>query len=245
MTDSVETLGVDLRTRVKNLGAREKARRKKCRIGVSITEKNRVFQTYYMKVGVKKLSRAGMGPARTWRVHAVEIALPGRFQLRRQMAAAAGKKGTTSLSLFMEASGFAVGKELSTMATQISAEGVCIGRWHVEQEEARLNQVVEVQMWRQVRGLAGGCDVRDPCSGHHVATVACLGVWDRSKSWRGARVPERREEDALATGQVSLLEEVGSIARVRRLKVGLWMELALVVLRKKTKEERSDNLGML
>ena len=50
-----------------------------------------------MKEGVKQLLRAGMVPARTWRVHAVGIAPTGRFKLRRQMAAAAGKKGTISL----------------------------------------------------------------------------------------------------------------------------------------------------
>ena len=32
MADSVETLGVDLRTRVKRLGVKEKARRKKCTV---------------------------------------------------------------------------------------------------------------------------------------------------------------------------------------------------------------------
>ena len=32
LADSVETLGVDLRTRVKRLGAKEKARRKQCNV---------------------------------------------------------------------------------------------------------------------------------------------------------------------------------------------------------------------
>ena len=72
--DSVETLGVDLRTRVKKMGAKEKARRKKCNVRFSVFKKNKTFQKNYMKIGVKKLSRAGMVPARTWRVHAVEIA---------------------------------------------------------------------------------------------------------------------------------------------------------------------------
>ena len=73
MADSVETLGVDLRTRVKNLGAKEKARRKKCKVRFSLIQKNNAFQKNYMKVGVKKLLRAGMMPARTWEVHAVEM----------------------------------------------------------------------------------------------------------------------------------------------------------------------------
>ena len=38
MADSVETLDVDLRTGVKNLGAKEKARRKKCKVRFSLEE---------------------------------------------------------------------------------------------------------------------------------------------------------------------------------------------------------------
>ena len=63
--DSVETLGVDLGTRVKGLGAKEKARRKKCKVRFSMINKNEAFRRNYMKVGVKKLPRAGMMPART------------------------------------------------------------------------------------------------------------------------------------------------------------------------------------
>ena len=44
LADSVETLGVDLRTRVKRLGAKEKARSKKCKVRLSITKKNKAFQ---------------------------------------------------------------------------------------------------------------------------------------------------------------------------------------------------------
>ena len=44
------------------------------------------------------------------------------------MAAAAVKKSTTSLSLFMEASVFEVEEELSTMATQYWTQGVWTGK---------------------------------------------------------------------------------------------------------------------
>ena len=67
LADCVETLGVDLRTRVKRLGAKEKARINKCNLRFPIIKKSKVFQKNYMKVGVKKLLRAGMMPARTWR----------------------------------------------------------------------------------------------------------------------------------------------------------------------------------
>ena len=62
LADSVETLGVDLRTRVKRLGAR----RKKCKVRISIFKKNKASRKNCMKVVVKQLLRAGMMPARTW-----------------------------------------------------------------------------------------------------------------------------------------------------------------------------------
>ena len=163
MADSVESLGVELRTRIKKLGAKEQARRKKCRLRFSLTKKNKVFQKSYTKVGVNKLFWTDMVPARTWRVHAVEMAPTERLKLGRQMAAAAGKKSTTSLSLFMEVFGLEGEEELPIMATQTWAEGAWIGKWHTEQKEAWLNQVFEVQTWRQVRGPAGAvmCETRD------------------------------------------------------------------------------------
>ena len=44
LADSVETLGVDLRTKVKRLGAKEKARRKKCKVRFSLIKKNKAVQ---------------------------------------------------------------------------------------------------------------------------------------------------------------------------------------------------------
>ena len=132
LAGSVETLGVDLRTRVKSFGAKEKARRKKCKARFSLIKRKNPFQKNYMKVGVKKLLRAGMMPARTWEVYAVGMAHTERLKLRRQMAAAACKKSTTSLSLFMEANGLEVEEELSTMATQYWTEGAWTGKWRHE-----------------------------------------------------------------------------------------------------------------
>ena len=49
---------------------------------------------------------------------AVGVAPIERFKLRRQMAAAAGKKESVSLALFLEVNDLEVEEELSTMATQ-------------------------------------------------------------------------------------------------------------------------------
>ena len=144
MARSVETLGVDSRTRVKRLEVKEKARRKKCKARFSLIKKNKVFQKSYMKVGVKKLLRAGMVPARTWGVDAVVMALPERIKLRRQMAASAGKKSTTSLSLVTEVFGFEVEEALCTMATQACAEVV----WIVQMAHRTKRTTVEIRFWR-------------------------------------------------------------------------------------------------
>ena len=52
----------------------------------------------------------------------MEMSPTKRLNTRRQTAAAAGNKSTTSLSLFMAAYGFEVEEELSTMATQYWTE---------------------------------------------------------------------------------------------------------------------------
>ena len=72
------------------------------------------------------------------------------------MAAAAGKKSTTSLSFSMEAFGL-------LWPPSIGTEGDWIGKWPVEQQEAWMNQALEVQTWRQVRGPAGAvvCETSD------------------------------------------------------------------------------------
>ena len=44
VAESVATLGVDLRTQTKQLGAKEKARRQTCDVRFSLIEKNRVLQ---------------------------------------------------------------------------------------------------------------------------------------------------------------------------------------------------------
>ena len=78
----------------------------------------------------------------------------------RQMAAAAVKKST---SLFTEAFGVEVEEEFSIMAIQTAAEGAWTRKWCTEQKEASQNQILEVQMQSQVRGLAGAvmCETRD------------------------------------------------------------------------------------
>ena len=111
--DSVDTWGVDLRKRANKLEAKEKTRRKKCRVRFSLIKKNKTFQKSYMKVGVKKV-------------------LPGEVETEetdgeQQQA----KESTTSLSS-SHGSIWPLKKreELSTLASQYWAEGVWSGKWH-------------------------------------------------------------------------------------------------------------------
>ena len=149
LATTAETLGVDWRTRTKQLGAKEK---------------NRVFQQNFLRIGVRKLLRMGWVLARVWGGQAVGISpTEKKLKLRRQVAVAAGKKESVSLSLFLEVNNLEVEEELSTMTTLFWAEGVWIGRRRREQQKAWRKQIFEVQTWRQVGGLAGAvmCQTRD------------------------------------------------------------------------------------
>ena len=54
MADSVETLGVGLRKGVKRLGAKEKARRKKCKAKFSLMKKNKAHESWCQEVATCK-----------------------------------------------------------------------------------------------------------------------------------------------------------------------------------------------
>ena len=79
LATNVETFGVDLRTRTKQLGAKEKARRKKCDVRLSLIGKHRAFGKIYMRTGVRRLC-------------VIE-----RLRWRRQMAGAAAGKEESAL----------------------------------------------------------------------------------------------------------------------------------------------------
>ena len=64
MTDSVETLRVDLRTRVKSLGAKEKARRKKCRVRFSLIKKNKGLPEELHEDGGQEVATSGYGASK-------------------------------------------------------------------------------------------------------------------------------------------------------------------------------------
>ena len=86
-----------------------------------------------MKVGVKKLLRAGMVPARNWVSSCSGDSSNGKIQIEETYGSSSSrKKGTASLSLFMEAYGLEIEEELSTVATQY----FWMGKRYHEQREA-------------------------------------------------------------------------------------------------------------
>ena len=64
MADNVETLGVDLRTGVKSLGAKEKGRRKKCRMRFSLIKRNKAFQKKASQGGGQEVVTSGHGASK-------------------------------------------------------------------------------------------------------------------------------------------------------------------------------------
>ena len=144
------------------------------------------------------------------------------------MAAAAGKTSTTSLPLFMEAFGLEVEEGLCTLATQYWAEGVGIGEWHHEQKEAWMNQIFEDQTWR-VRGPAGAevCETKD------------LGIkWPH---WHALifKCPKAVKKMLLQQAR-TYWKKWAAKHEYEELKEGVWLEPALVLLRKKTKEDWTE-----
>ena len=82
MADSVETLGVDLRTRVRKLGAKEEMRRKRCKLRFSIIKKKNPEDPKFSNFIFKKpchVSRFFAFPTtRGW--HAVLTLFPRKWQ---------------------------------------------------------------------------------------------------------------------------------------------------------------------
>ena len=112
------------------VGAKEKARWKKCDVRFSLIRKIGSFRKNSMRTVVRKLLRRGED--KLWALRPTE-----RLKWRRQMAAAAaGKKGSVSLSLFLEVNNLEVEEELSTMATLAWTEGCWLGKWIKEQQKA-------------------------------------------------------------------------------------------------------------
>ena len=125
---SVETPGVHLRTRTKQLGAKEKARRKKCDVRLSIVRSNRVKKE---KLDVRKLLRNGPSPRK-------KVVRTGRWPFvhrKVEVEATDGGNESASFSLFMEGD-LEVEGNLSTMATPFGRKACGWAGWGRKQQKA-------------------------------------------------------------------------------------------------------------
>ena len=122
--NSVEPLGVDLRTRPERSGAKEKARRRRCDVRFSFVRWNWVFQKSFLRIGVRKLLRMGLVPARVRGGQAVGSAPTEGLKLRKQVAATAGNKESVSLSLFMDGYALLGRRCVDEQMVKGAAEGV-------------------------------------------------------------------------------------------------------------------------
>ena len=132
-------------------------------VKVLFTQRNCVFQKSGMRVCARKVSRMGLIPARVWGGQALKIAPPERLKLKRQMAAAAGKKESFSPPLFLDANRSEVEQEFSTMATLFWAEGVRTGQMKGRAPEGVEKADIRRSMIGQVKRFAGvvACKTRD------------------------------------------------------------------------------------
>ena len=90
---SVETLGEDLRTKTKQLGVKERLRRKKCDVRLFAHQENIIFQKSYMSIGMRKLLRTGLVPARAWRCQPVGMAPTEKAQVGETNGSSSRQEG--------------------------------------------------------------------------------------------------------------------------------------------------------
>ena len=125
MADSVETLGSVFENQSQEVGSERKSKKEEVQGEILVHQEEQGLPEELHEGGGQEVVTSGYGASEDVG-SAVGLAPTERLKLRRQMAAAAGKKSRTSLSLFMQARGREVEEELSTFATQYWAEGAWI-----------------------------------------------------------------------------------------------------------------------
>ena len=103
MAGSVETLGVDLRKQNETVGSKkQKARRKKCKCEVLARQERSGLPEKLHGDRSEEVFEDRLGSCESAGGQAVGVAPTERHNLRRQMAAAVGKKESVSLSFFLD-----------------------------------------------------------------------------------------------------------------------------------------------
>ena len=110
-------------------GAKEKARRRKCDLKFLICHKESRLSAEQYEDWFEEAVEDGLGLCESvGEDKPLALRFIERLKLRRQVAAAAGKNLSVSLSLFIEPNNLEGKEDLSTMATLCWAAGVWMGR---------------------------------------------------------------------------------------------------------------------
>ena len=118
-------MGVDLRTRVKKLGAKKQARSKKCKLRFSNINKNQSLPEKLHESGGQEVVTGGHGASKDL---VSSCSSHGKVKTEETGGSSSGQK-EYDLPVFVHgsASGLEIEEELSTLATQNWAEGVWTG----------------------------------------------------------------------------------------------------------------------
>ena len=118
------------------VGSKRESERVEVRCEVFRCQEESRLSEELFEVGVSKLIRMGLVFVRVLGKQAVGISPAERLKLRRQMAAAAGKKVSVSRADLMEVNDLEVKEDLSTLATLFGAEVV----WMEKRAERSLEE---------------------------------------------------------------------------------------------------------
>ena len=148
--------------------------------------------------------------------------------------AAAGRKESVSQSLFVEVDE----EDVSTMAALFVTEGVWTGRCRGGGGKAWRKHILEVQTWRQVRGLAGAvmCETGDlgiMCAQRHTLLFEVQVAVDMR-----VVLPAGRGEDVEQARMC--IGEKWEAKHECELKEGVWLKPIQAILRRRTNELWTD-----
>ena len=127
-----------------------------CEVRLSLYQEKRVFQSIYMRRGVRKLLRMDLVFGGAWRGQTVGNRACREAKIEEADGSSCRQEKSQSRSrIFMEVHTLEVEEKLSTIATLCWAQG--------EQHNAWKKHFFEVQTWRQVGGPAGAvmCETHD------------------------------------------------------------------------------------
>ena len=150
--DSVETLGVDLRTRIKRLGAKEQARKRSAKY-LEYKEEQGLPKEQH-EGGRQKVVLDGHGASKDLGSPCSGDGSHGKVDIEETDGSSSRQKEHDFTVLVHGDMWPRSGRRALHHGHSVLG-GVWRRKWPAEQKEARMKQIQEVQSWKQVRGPAG------------------------------------------------------------------------------------------